>query len=207
MVTYPSTHGVFEAAIREICAIVHAHGGQVYMDGANLNAQVGLTSPGRDRRRRVPPEPAQDVLHPARRRRPRRRPDRRRRASGAVPAQPPVCAPTPDRRPASARSPPRRSAAARSCRSPTPTSRMMGGPGLKRATEVAILNANYIAHRLRAALPGPLHRPRRHGRARVHHRLPRLRGRRRRHGRGHRQAPAGLRLSTRRRCPGRSPAR
>ena len=46
MITYPSTHGVFEEAVREICAIVHANGGQVYMDGANLNAQVGLTSPG-----------------------------------------------------------------------------------------------------------------------------------------------------------------
>jgi glycine dehydrogenase len=46
MVTYPSTHGVFEESIREVCGIVHRHGGQVYMDGANLNAQVGLTSPG-----------------------------------------------------------------------------------------------------------------------------------------------------------------
>jgi len=46
MVTYPSTHGVFEDTIREICAIIHEHGGQVYMDGANMNAQVGLTSPG-----------------------------------------------------------------------------------------------------------------------------------------------------------------
>jgi glycine dehydrogenase len=46
MVTYPSTHGVFEAAIKDICAIVHDHGGQVYMDGANLNAQVGLVRPG-----------------------------------------------------------------------------------------------------------------------------------------------------------------
>ena len=45
MVTYPSTHGVFEEDIREICSIVHEHGGQVYMDGANMNAQVGLTSP------------------------------------------------------------------------------------------------------------------------------------------------------------------
>ncbi|MGE5246373.1 MAG: aminomethyl-transferring glycine dehydrogenase [Betaproteobacteria bacterium] len=45
MVTYPSTHGVFEESIQEICAIVHQHGGQVYMDGANMNAQVGLTSP------------------------------------------------------------------------------------------------------------------------------------------------------------------
>ncbi len=46
MVTYPSTHGVFETTIREICDIVHEHGGQVYMDGANMNAQVGLCRPG-----------------------------------------------------------------------------------------------------------------------------------------------------------------
>ncbi|WP_414581691.1 aminomethyl-transferring glycine dehydrogenase [Scytonema sp. PCC 10023] len=46
MVTYPSTHGVFEEQIQEICAVVHAHGGQVYMDGANMNAQVGLCRPG-----------------------------------------------------------------------------------------------------------------------------------------------------------------
>ncbi len=46
MVTYPSTHGVFEEGIREICEIIHSHGGQVYMDGANMNAQVGLTGPG-----------------------------------------------------------------------------------------------------------------------------------------------------------------
>ena len=46
MVTYPSTHGVFEETIAEICRVIHEHGGQVYMDGANMNAQVGLTSPG-----------------------------------------------------------------------------------------------------------------------------------------------------------------
>lgn len=46
MVTYPSTHGVFEEAIKEICTIIHKHGGQVYMDGANMNAQVGLCRPG-----------------------------------------------------------------------------------------------------------------------------------------------------------------
>jgi glycine dehydrogenase len=45
MVTYPSTHGVFEESIQDICDIVHKHGGQVYVDGANMNAQVGLTSP------------------------------------------------------------------------------------------------------------------------------------------------------------------
>jgi glycine dehydrogenase len=46
MVTYPSTHGVFEGGIKEVCEIIHRHGGQVYMDGANMNAQVGLTRPG-----------------------------------------------------------------------------------------------------------------------------------------------------------------
>jgi glycine cleavage system P protein (glycine dehydrogenase) len=45
MLTYPSTHGVFEEAVREICAVVHSYGGQIYLDGANMNAQVGLTSP------------------------------------------------------------------------------------------------------------------------------------------------------------------
>ncbi len=46
MITYPSTHGVFEHKVKEFCEIIHSHGGQVYMDGANMNAQVGLTSPG-----------------------------------------------------------------------------------------------------------------------------------------------------------------
>ena len=89
MLTYPSTHGVFEQAIGEICAAVHDAGGQVYVDGANLNALVGIARPGPVRRRRQPPQPAQDVLHPPRRRRTRRRPDRRagaprRRSSRAI---------------------------------------------------------------------------------------------------------------------------
>jgi len=46
MITYPSTHGVYESTVKEICEIVHIHGGQVYLDGANMNAQVGITSPG-----------------------------------------------------------------------------------------------------------------------------------------------------------------
>ncbi|MGR3812278.1 aminomethyl-transferring glycine dehydrogenase [Jiulongibacter sp. NS-SX5] len=46
MVTYPSTHGVFEEGIKEVCQLIHDHGGRIYMDGANMNAQVGLTSPG-----------------------------------------------------------------------------------------------------------------------------------------------------------------
>lgn len=54
MITYPSTHGVFEEGIREICALIHAHGGQVYMDGANMNAQVGIMQPA---------EVGADVLH------------------------------------------------------------------------------------------------------------------------------------------------
>ena len=47
MITYPSTHGVFEEDIREICDVVHEHGGQVYLDGANLNALVGCAAPGK----------------------------------------------------------------------------------------------------------------------------------------------------------------
>ena len=54
MVTYPSTHGVFEESIQEVTKIIHDNGGQVYMDGANMNAQVGLTNPGFDRCRRLP---------------------------------------------------------------------------------------------------------------------------------------------------------
>jgi len=46
MLTYPSTHGIYEQGVREICDLIHQHGGQVYMDGANLNAQVGITQPG-----------------------------------------------------------------------------------------------------------------------------------------------------------------
>ena len=96
MVTYPSTHGVYEERIGDICAIVHEHGGQVYLDGANLNALVGVARPGQVRRRRVAHQPAQDVLHPARRRRPRHRADRRARAPRAVPARTIRCSSTPD---------------------------------------------------------------------------------------------------------------
>ena len=88
MVTYPSTHGVFETGITDICAIVHEAGGQVYVDGANLNALVGLARPGRVRRGCLASQPAQDVLHPARGRRPGDRPGRRPRPPRAVPAQP-----------------------------------------------------------------------------------------------------------------------
>ena len=122
MITYPSTHGVYEEAVGEICALVHDAGGQVYVDGANLNALVGLAQPGQLRRRRLAPEPAQDVLHPARRRRPRRRSGRGARPPAALPAQPPAAARGgPGERPR-ARSRRRPGARPASCRSRGPTS-------------------------------------------------------------------------------------
>ena len=88
MVTYPSTHGVFEEAIREICAIVHA-ARRPGLHGRREHERPGRAHPPRrHRRRRLPPEPAQDLLHPARRRRPGHGPDRRGRAPRAVPARP-----------------------------------------------------------------------------------------------------------------------
>ncbi len=193
MVTYPSTHGVFEAAIREICDIVHAHGGQVYMDGANMNAQVGLTSPGGDRRRCVPSQPAQDVLHSAWRRRARCRADRCRGASRAVSAEP---------------------SAARGCRAGERLRPGVGGAVRQRDDPADLVRVyphdgrrgaeardrggdpERQLHRRPAAraLSGAVHRARRHGGARVHHRLPRLPGRGGRDGGGHRQAPDGFRL-------------
>ncbi|MGL1832895.1 aminomethyl-transferring glycine dehydrogenase [Rhodocyclaceae bacterium SMB388] len=150
MITYPSTHGVFEEAVREICATVHAHGGQVYMDGANLNAQVGLTSPaaiGADVSHmnlhktfciphggggpgmgpiglaaHLAPFMADHVVSPT------GDDDRPNKGQGAVSAAPFGSA------------------------SILPISwmyiTMMGGEGLRKATEIAILNANYIANRL-----------------------------------------------------------
>ena len=58
MITYPSTYGVYEETVKEITEIVHQHGGQVYMDGANMNAQVGLNCSGLNRCRCLSPEPA-----------------------------------------------------------------------------------------------------------------------------------------------------
>lgn len=146
MVTYPSTHGVFEEAIQEICATIHQYGGQVYMDGANMNAQVGLTSPGRI---------GADVCHlnlhktfciPH---------------GGGGPGMGPICvashlAPFLPGNPliktggehavSSISSAPYGSA------SILPISyayiSMMGGDGLTNATKMAILNANYIKERL-----------------------------------------------------------
>ena len=140
MVTYPSTHGVFEANIRDVCAVVHECGGQVYLDGANLNALVGVAKPGKF---------GADVSHlnlhktfciPH---------------GGGGPGVGPVAvrehlAPF---LPARTIAGPRRSAARPGI---LPISwayiTLMGGDGLRRATEVAILNANYVAARLARAL-------------------------------------------------------
>ena len=152
MVTYPSTHGVFEASIKDICAQVHAVGGQVYMDGANLNAQCGLTKPGLI---------GADVCHlnlhktfciPHGGGGPGVGPVAvRSHLAPYLPNHPlaPECGPSTGVGPVSA--------APYGSASVLPISwayiRLMGGAGLTRATQVAILNANYIAARLREHFP------------------------------------------------------
>ena len=149
MVTYPSTHGVFEETIVEICKIIHAHGGQVYMDGANMNAQVGLCRPG---------DIGADVCHlnlhktfciPH---------------GGGGPGMGPIGVarhlapflPDPHRnfdpsKIGAISAAPYGSASILTI--PWMYIRMMGGAGLKQATMVAILNANYIARRLDSYFP------------------------------------------------------
>ena len=151
MVTYPSTHGVFEEGISEICRIVHQHGGQVYMDGANMNAMVGLARPG---------DIGADVCHlnlhktfciPH---------------GGGGPGMGPIGVashlapflPGHPVVPQDGRSSLGAVAAAPwGSASILPISwvyiHMMGGAGLTEATKVAILNANYIAHRLEDHFP------------------------------------------------------
>ncbi len=147
IVTYPSTHGVFEPTIREICDIVHAHGGQVYMDGANMNAQVGLCRPG---------DYGADVCHlnlhktfciPH---------------GGGGPGVGPIGVAKhlvpflPGFGSIENRVGPVAAAPYGSASILTITwmyIRMMGAKGLKRASEVAILNANYIAKRLDLYFP------------------------------------------------------
>ena len=146
MVTYPSTHGVFEEQIRDICAVVHRHGGQVYMDGANMNAQVGLCRPG---------DFGADVCHlnlhktfciPH---------------GGGGPGMGPICVAAhlapylpghPLARVGGAKAIGPVSAAPWGSPMVLPISHgyieLMGGAGLTRATELAILNANYMARRL-----------------------------------------------------------
>jgi len=152
MVTYPSTHGVYEETIREVCQIVHQYGGQVYLDGANMNAQVGITTPGYIgadvshlnlhktfciphggggpgmgpigvKAHLAPFVPGHSVVQ----------------IDGVLTQQGAV------------------SAAPFGSASILPISwmyiRMMGAEGLKQASSVAILNANYIASRLQSAYP------------------------------------------------------
>jgi glycine dehydrogenase len=149
MITYPSTHGVFEEHIGEICDIVHGHGGQVYLDGANLNAQVGLARPG---------DYGADVSHlnlhktfciPH---------------GGGGPGMGPIgvkahLAPFLPGHPATGGRPAVGPVSAAPFGSASILTisyvyiLMMGGEGLTRATEIAILNANYIAARLDAHFP------------------------------------------------------
>jgi glycine dehydrogenase len=150
MVTYPSTHGVFEEQIREVAEIVHERGGQVYVDGANLNAMVGLCGPG---------DFGGDVSHlnlhktfciPH---------------GGGGPGVGPVAAkshlaPFLPKMASSAEEnlqAPQVSSAPFGSASILPISwmylRMMGASGMRRATEAAILSANYIAYRLADAFP------------------------------------------------------
>ncbi len=152
MVTYPSTHGVFESGIRDICAVIHDHGGQVYMDGANMNAQVGLTSPasiGADvchlnlhKTFCIPHGGGGPGIGPI---------GVASHLAGFLPNHPL----RDDAGPATGIGPV--SAAPFGSALILPISyayiRMMGPAGLKRATEVAILSANYIASRLRDSYP------------------------------------------------------
>ena len=152
MLTYPSTHGVFEESVKAVCERVHAHGGEVYMDGANLNAQVGLTSPAL-----IGADVSHMNLHktfciPH---------------GGGGPGMGPIgvkahLAPfLPNHRvqPVSGPHAGQGAVSAAPWGSPAilPIAwmyiAMMGGSGLKRASEVAILNANYLASRLRDDYP------------------------------------------------------
>jgi len=147
MITYPSTHGVFEDTVREVCEITHRHGGQVYIDGANMNAMVGLVRPG---------DLGGDVSHlnlhktfciPH---------------GGGGPGMGPIgvkahLAPHLPGHPMTGGTSGPVSAAPYGSASILPISwaycLMMGGAGLTQATRVAILNANYIAARLKDAFP------------------------------------------------------
>jgi glycine dehydrogenase len=155
MLTYPSTHGVFEEAVREICDIVHAHGGQVYMDGANLNAQVGLTSPAH-----IGADVSHMNLHktfciPHGGGGPGMGPIGLKAHLAPFMADHVVAATGSEGRPNAGQG--AVSAAPFGSASILPISwmyiAMMGGAGLTRATEVAILNANYVAGRLAEHYP------------------------------------------------------
>jgi glycine dehydrogenase len=151
MITYPSTHGVFEASVKRVCDIIHDHGGQIYMDGANMNAQVGLTAPG---------DIGADVCHlnlhktfciPH---------------GGGGPGVGPICVAShlvPFLPSLQTRSRPSDGGVGPVSGAPLGSAgilpiswayiRLMGEAGLREATQVAILNANYIAHRLQEHFP------------------------------------------------------
>jgi glycine dehydrogenase len=154
MITYPSTHGVFEAPIKTICKAIHDAGGQVYMDGANMNAQVGLTSPGHIS---APTSATSTCTRPSAFRTAAAAPAWARsawRPPRSVPPQPVLsstCTPTPrpphgrrQRRPVGQRQHPRHLLDVHPHDGPR---------RLTRATQFAILNANYIAKRLEAHFP------------------------------------------------------
>jgi len=153
MVTYPSTHGVFETQIREICDVIHAHGGQVYLDGANLNAMVGVAKPGHF---------GADVSHlnlhktfciPH---------------GGGGPGVGPIgvgehLAPFMPNHPFAAEAGPQETGCGVISAAPWGSAgilpipwayiTLMGASGLRRATEIAILSANYMAARLDSFFP------------------------------------------------------
>ena len=179
MVTYPSTHGVYESNIRDVCAVVHECGGQVYLDGANLNALVGLAKPGTF---------GADVSH------------LNLHKTFCIPhgGGGPGVGPVAVREHLTPFLSPHIAAAPHGSAGILPISyayvRLMGGDGLLRATEIAILTANYVATRLRAALPGALQRARRRRRARVHPRPAPDHAGHRGHRRRRHQAADRLRL-------------
>ena len=146
MVTYPSTHGVFEDAIQEICAVMHRYGGQA-VHGWRKHERPGRAhQSGRDRRGRVPSEPAQDLCHSAWRGRPRYGADRRRGPSRAVSTRSSCRADRWARGDS-----PRVGGAVGIGQHPADLYgyiRMLGGEGITNATKHAILNANYIKKRL-----------------------------------------------------------
>ncbi|MGH6760299.1 MAG: aminomethyl-transferring glycine dehydrogenase [Phyllobacterium sp.] len=146
MITYPSTHGVFEEGVKEICEMVHSHGGQVYLDGANLNAMVGLARPG---------DIGGDVCH------------MNLHKTFCIPhgGGGPGIGPIGVKAHLAPFLPGHVASGSGHAVSAAPFGsasilaitwmyiRMMGGLGLKRATETAILNANYVATRLKAHYP------------------------------------------------------
>ena len=182
MITYPSTHGVFEEGIIDVCNVVHEHGGQVYMDGANLNAMVGLCRPAR-----IGADVSHINLHktfciPHGGGGPGMGPiGVRSHLAPYLPDHPVVGGVNPAADPSGTVG--TVSAAPWGSAGILPISwayiAMMGARGLRRATEVAILDANYVAARLDGAfpvlyprrdLPRVVHRRERVRGARVHHR-------------------------------------